>query len=92
MYRKLDPRWASTILGFVALAMVPIPFAFKKYVHTELSHQPSSVLTNETIQVWTLDTIKVALRTTSSFITKMIKGTLNSTLDYLEANLFHVLC
>jgi len=31
MYRNLDPRWASTILGFIALAMVPIPFAFKKY-------------------------------------------------------------
>ncbi|KAF5355774.1 hypothetical protein D9756_004068 [Leucocoprinus leucothites] len=29
MYRSLDPRWASSLLGFVALLMVPIPFVFK---------------------------------------------------------------
>ncbi|WFD24480.1 hypothetical protein MEQU1_003182 [Malassezia equina] len=31
MYDTLKPRYASVILGFIALAMVPIPFVFDKY-------------------------------------------------------------
>ncbi|KAF8922707.1 major facilitator superfamily domain-containing protein [Mucidula mucida] len=31
MYNSLTPRWASTLIGFVALFMVPIPFVFVKY-------------------------------------------------------------
>ena len=31
MYDKLDPRWASTLLGFIALAMVPIPLVLLKF-------------------------------------------------------------
>ncbi|KAK0478276.1 MFS general substrate transporter [Armillaria novae-zelandiae] len=31
MYDALTPRWASSLVGFVALAMVPIPFIFIKY-------------------------------------------------------------
>jgi len=31
MYNKLNPRWASTVLGFVALLLAPIPFLFLKY-------------------------------------------------------------
>ncbi|KAF9022968.1 MFS general substrate transporter [Hymenopellis radicata] len=31
MYNSLTPRWASTLIGFVALVMVPIPFVFVKY-------------------------------------------------------------
>ncbi|KAG7450646.1 MFS general substrate transporter [Guyanagaster necrorhizus] len=31
MYEALTPRWASSLVGFVALAMVPIPFIFIKY-------------------------------------------------------------
>ncbi|EMD36323.1 hypothetical protein CERSUDRAFT_115253 [Gelatoporia subvermispora B] len=31
MYSALDPRWASTILGCVALLMMPIPFVLYKY-------------------------------------------------------------
>lgn len=31
MYEKLGTQWASTLLGFLALAMVPIPFALYKY-------------------------------------------------------------
>ncbi|KAJ3565465.1 hypothetical protein NP233_g7618 [Leucocoprinus birnbaumii] len=31
MYDSLGPQWASSLLGFVALAMVPIPFIFQKY-------------------------------------------------------------
>ncbi|THH17387.1 hypothetical protein EW146_g3402 [Bondarzewia mesenterica] len=31
MYVALNPRWASTLLGFVALAMTPIPFVLRKY-------------------------------------------------------------
>lgn len=31
MYEKLHIDWASSLLGFIALAMVPIPFMFMKY-------------------------------------------------------------
>ncbi|KAJ3734719.1 MFS general substrate transporter [Lentinula guzmanii] len=31
MYVKLGPQWASSLLGFVSLAMVPIPFVFLKF-------------------------------------------------------------
>ncbi|PPQ62974.1 hypothetical protein CVT24_006080 [Panaeolus cyanescens] len=34
MYAALDPQWASTILGFIAVAMVPIPFVLHKSVPT----------------------------------------------------------
>jgi hypothetical protein len=31
MYEGIGTQWATSILGFVALIMVPIPFAFYKY-------------------------------------------------------------
>jgi len=31
MYVKLGPQWASSILGFIALAMMPIPFVLTKF-------------------------------------------------------------
>lgn len=31
MYEKLHIDWATSLLGFIALAMVPIPFMFMKY-------------------------------------------------------------
>ncbi|KJA29613.1 hypothetical protein HYPSUDRAFT_31558 [Hypholoma sublateritium FD-334 SS-4] len=31
MYDKLNPRWASSLLGFFAIALVPIPFVLIKY-------------------------------------------------------------
>lgn len=31
MYEVLDPRWASSLLGFIAITMVPIPFVLQKY-------------------------------------------------------------
>ncbi|EKM58431.1 uncharacterized protein PHACADRAFT_159539 [Phanerochaete carnosa HHB-10118-sp] len=31
MYDALDPRWASTLLGFVALALMPIPFVLFRF-------------------------------------------------------------
>ncbi|KAK0464945.1 MFS general substrate transporter [Desarmillaria tabescens] len=31
MYEAMTPRWASSLVGFVALAMVPIPFIFVKH-------------------------------------------------------------
>ncbi|KAF4623183.1 hypothetical protein D9613_002094 [Agrocybe pediades] len=31
MYDALDPRWASTLLGFIAILMIPIPFVLKRY-------------------------------------------------------------
>lgn len=31
MYNVLNPRWASTVLGCIAIALVPIPFVLKRY-------------------------------------------------------------
>lgn len=31
MYDKLNPRWASSLLGFISVAMLPIPFLLYKY-------------------------------------------------------------
>lgn len=31
LYKALDPRWASTVIGCIALAQVPIPFVLIKY-------------------------------------------------------------
>ncbi|KAJ7786188.1 major facilitator superfamily domain-containing protein [Mycena metata] len=31
MYTALGPRWASSLLGFVALVMIPIPFVLKRF-------------------------------------------------------------
>jgi MFS family permease len=31
MFEALNPRWASTLLGFVALVMVPVPFLLYKW-------------------------------------------------------------
>ncbi|KAF8578166.1 MFS general substrate transporter [Ramaria rubella] len=31
MYNKLNPRWASTLLGLIALLMMPIPFILLRY-------------------------------------------------------------
>ena len=33
MYETLNPRWASTLLGLLALIMTPIPFVLRKYGH-----------------------------------------------------------
>lgn len=31
MYESLNPRWASTLIGFLAILMMPLPFALKRY-------------------------------------------------------------
>jgi len=31
MYRTLGYEWASTLLGFLAMLLIPIPFVFSKY-------------------------------------------------------------
>ncbi|KAI9462440.1 MFS general substrate transporter [Lactarius psammicola] len=31
MFQSLNPRWASTLLGFVAITMVPIPVVLRRY-------------------------------------------------------------
>jgi len=31
MFVKLNPRWASTVLAFIAVVLFPIPFALYKY-------------------------------------------------------------
>lgn len=46
MYHNLNPRWATTVLAFIALAMVPIPFALYKFGHkirslSKHAHHPS---------------------------------------------------
>ena len=33
MYEQLNPRWASTLLGCLALLMTPIPFVLRRYGH-----------------------------------------------------------
>lgn len=33
MYARLNPRWASTLLGCLAVLMAPIPFILRKYGH-----------------------------------------------------------
>lgn len=33
MYDRLNPQWATTVLAFIALVMVPIPFVLIKYGH-----------------------------------------------------------
>lgn len=31
VYEALGPGWATSLLGFVSLALLPIPFAFARY-------------------------------------------------------------
>ena len=31
MFVKLNPRWASTVLAFIAVVLFPIPFVLYKY-------------------------------------------------------------
>lgn len=31
MFDELDPRWASSVLGFIAIVLAPIPFILRKY-------------------------------------------------------------
>ncbi|KAA1468797.1 MFS general substrate transporter [Dentipellis sp. KUC8613] len=31
MFDAMNPRWASTLLGFIALLLMPIPFVFQRY-------------------------------------------------------------
>ena len=33
MYERLNPQWASTLLGFIAVALAPIPFVLRFYGH-----------------------------------------------------------
>ena len=33
MYEVLNPHWASTLLGFIAVALAPIPFVLRAYGH-----------------------------------------------------------
>ena len=33
MYQTLNPRWASTLLGCIAVVMAPIPFVLRAYGH-----------------------------------------------------------
>jgi len=31
LYAKLGPQWASSLVGFIALALTPVPFILTKY-------------------------------------------------------------
>ena len=31
LYKKLGLGWGNSLLGFIALALIPVPFAFLKY-------------------------------------------------------------
>lgn len=52
MYDKLGPRWASTVLGVVALFLAPIPLVLHKYVMSTffLSFEPNWVRYGETLR------------------------------------------
>lgn len=44
MFEGLGPRWASSVLGFVALIMIPIPFVLIKFgptLRARSKHAPS---------------------------------------------------
>lgn len=38
MYEALGTEWASSLLGFVALGLMPIPFLLMKYVNDLTTH------------------------------------------------------
>ncbi|KAF8167782.1 polyamine transporter 1 [Crassisporium funariophilum] len=42
LYKALDPRWASSLLGFIAITMVPIPFVLKNFGHLCSTMPPMS--------------------------------------------------
>ncbi|KIY53422.1 MFS general substrate transporter [Fistulina hepatica ATCC 64428] len=49
MYNALGPRWASSLIGFVALAMVPIPFVLIKFgpiLRARSKYAPSKPVTH----------------------------------------------
>ncbi|KAJ7783659.1 MFS general substrate transporter [Mycena maculata] len=44
MFNGLGPRWASSLLGFVALAMIPVPVVLRKFgpiIRAKSKHAPS---------------------------------------------------
>ncbi|KAL0565406.1 hypothetical protein V5O48_016621 [Marasmius crinis-equi] len=46
MYEAMSPQWASSLLGFVALALMPIPFVFIKYgpaLRARSKHAPTPI-------------------------------------------------
>ncbi|KAI0776341.1 MFS general substrate transporter [Trametes elegans] len=42
MYETLNPRWASTLLGCIALVMMPIPFLLRRFGHKLRKHSKYS--------------------------------------------------
>jgi len=44
MFSKLGVGWASSLLGFLALLFVPIPFLLYKVSHAKFEHYASLVL------------------------------------------------
>jgi len=40
MYNALGLGWGNSLLGFLSLAMIPIPFAFYKYGETITKRYP----------------------------------------------------
>ncbi|KAF9520018.1 hypothetical protein BS47DRAFT_1336297 [Hydnum rufescens UP504] len=45
MYEKLNPRWASTVLAFISLVLVPIPILFVRYgpyLRTKSKNMPAA--------------------------------------------------
>lgn len=50
MYKALDPRWASTVLGLLAVVMIPIPFVLQRYgpfLRRKSKYCPSDESVNE---------------------------------------------
>ena len=55
MYERLGPRWASTLLGCLALVMIPIPFGLKRFgplLRQTSKHAPTAKDANPKGQRW----------------------------------------
>lgn len=52
MYEKLNPRWATTLLGCIALVMVPIPVVLIKFgprLRAQSKYAPSGPLVKKEV-------------------------------------------
>jgi hypothetical protein len=61
MYDKLNPRWASTLLGFIALLLAPIPVVLIRYVLWDVFGNETDVFM--LAQIWTIFEEKIKICT-----------------------------
>lgn len=67
MYTKLGTHWASSLLGFVALVLMPIPIVLTRYVdHTSTSKSDKLSTNKHFLQIRPNSTYKIQIRTVST--------------------------